>query len=271
MTVGTQASSASTDNIAETDHAVVLFYHYFVSSGADNNFEEWWKDVTLSVETLYQHQQRICQALNLTGRILIAEEGINGTIAGQRRHVKRYIQEMKEYTGNQEQELLGKMVGTNQTNTQRPSGQPLFRKVDWKTSFVNGNLVNNEREMNPLFPDLKISIVKEIVSTAGLVDVQDIPSETAKHLSPEEFHEILLSQTSDENQRDSNQKISGPPVVLIDVRNTFEHDIGHFVHPKTGESAMNPEMTTFSSFDLFCQRRAEDLKGKQVLMYCTGL
>jgi UPF0176 protein len=269
MTVGSQTSTISSDNAADTDQAVVLFYHYFASLDPDSNFETWWKDVKTSVEKLYQHQTRICQELGLTGRILIAEEGINGTVAGRRRHVECYIQEMVEY--EQEQELVDEIDDTNQTESQRLNGRRFFRKVDWKTSFVKTSIKNDKNEVEPLFPDLKISIVKEIVSTGGVVKVQDIPSETGKHLSPEEFHEILSSCTSVENQGAANQKIKGPPIVLIDVRNTFEHDIGHFVHPQTGEKAMNPEMTTFSSFDKFCLQHAEDLKGKQVLMYCTGL
>jgi UPF0176 protein len=124
--------------------------------------------------------------------------------------------------------------------------------VDWKESFVE------ELGVEEPFPDLKISIVKEIVSTGGLVSVDDIPKSAGKHLTPEEFHQALVED-------------QGKDVVLIDVRNTFEHDIGHFVTPETGEPAMNPAMVAFSSFDSnFCAKNADNLKDKKVLMYCTG-
>ena len=60
-------------------------------------------------------------------------------------------------------------------------------------------------------------------------------------------------------------------VVLIDVRNTFEHEIGHFVNPKTAEHALNPNVVAFSNFDsTFCAKHASSLKDKKVLMYCNG-
>jgi rhodanese-related sulfurtransferase len=58
---------------------------------------------------------------------------------------------------------------------------------------------------------------------------------------------------------------------LIDVRNTFEYDIGHFVNPNTQQPASNPETQTFPLFDSnFCARQAENFADKKVLMYCTG-
>lgn len=284
MNDGTKAETSFTDNDVgddgESEQAIVLFYHYFATaaespSSADN--EAWWKDVKTSVETLHRHQKSVCEELDLTGRILIAEEGINGTVAGKPRSVERYIEAMKGY--NHEQEFLDivNKDGIHQTKRKRSSDdQRFFRNVDWKTSFVGGRMDDDRcgTKQKPLFPDLKISVVKEIVSTGGLVDVHDIPAETGKHLSPEEFHEILSSYAAAENQAESSnlqqQAADRPPIALIDVRNTFEHNIGHFVHPQTGEKAMDPEMTTFSSFDKFCQQHAEDLKDKQVLMYCTG-
>jgi len=87
-------------------------------------------------------------------------------------------------------------------------------------------------------------------------------------LSPEEFHEKLVGSSI---SNDSNNSTSSKDVVLIDVRNTFEHAIGHFVNPYTQQAAMNPEMVTFSSFDpKFCEQHAPSLKDKTVLMYCTG-
>ena len=96
-------------------------------------------------------------------------------------------------------------------------------------------------------------------------------------------------------------------VVLIDVRNTFEHAIGHFIHPTSNRVALdgntqsdnkdmddasttkattsntttatdspttpaiNPNTVTFSHFDsTFCSQYSESLTDKQVLMYCTG-
>jgi UPF0176 protein len=276
------------DSAHELEQAVVLFYHYFASSKYDDNdehaYQAWWKDPKRSVETLRDHQTRLCKELNLTGRILIAEEGINGTVAGNKKSVEQYMNKMKDYNHEQERQTAFSTIedddcdgDVKQTKRKRPSeGERFFENVDWKTSFVKGEVMGGEKSTTAkpklLFPDLKICVVKEIVSTGGLVDVQDIPAETGKHLSPDEFHAILTSYANGENHGNDQQTVSNqrPPIALIDARNTFEHNIGHFINPQTGEKAMDPEMTTFSSFDKFCQQHADDLKDKQVLMYCTG-
>lgn len=225
---------------------MVLFYRYFISSQCPEIFlsnPEWY------IDRLDEFQRNVCQQLGCKGRILLSVEGINGTLSGANEEtIEKYISKMTSFHLQRDCGLPdGCNVGASDTEDQRNF---LFRGVDWKKSFVEDGV------MEP-FPDLKISIVKEIVSTGGQVSVDDIPDGTGLHLSPTEFHQAMLT--------------SEKPVVLIDVRNTFEHDIGHFVLPKTGEAAMNPEMVTFSSFDSnFCAKYADELKDKKVLMYCTG-
>jgi len=240
----------------------VLFYKYFSSSSsskeaAGSAIQKWWKDPKGNVRNLYQwHETNLLtpsssvesgsrkRRLPLVGRILIAPEGINGTLSGNCDDVEAYVERMKNYTD---------VVSYTVDNEREESNgdMRIFKDVDYKFSY--------EYSSGPLFPDLKISIVKEIVSTSGLVDVHDVPIETGKHLTPQEFHEIL--QESSQAQKE---------IALIDVRNTFEHDIGYFVDPKTNRKAIDPETTTFSSFDKFCERNADDLRNKKVMMYCTG-
>jgi rhodanese-related sulfurtransferase len=68
------------------------------------------------------------------------------------------------------------------------------------------------------------------------------------HLSPAEFHAAL----------------NEPNVVVIDVRNKNEYEIGHF------ENAVNPSTRTFAEFPRFVQNNLSNFKDKKVLMYCTG-
>ena len=44
-------------------------------------------------------QQTLCEGLNLRGRILISKHGINGTVGGEIRDLKRYIKATKQYPG----------------------------------------------------------------------------------------------------------------------------------------------------------------------------
>jgi len=226
--------------------AVVLFYRYFVTNQIPDMFSH---HRNFYVDRLEQFQKELCEELGTKGRILLAVEGINGTLSGTTDDViEEYIVRMKSFHLLQDCGTPGGILPSD--NEMADERNFLFRDVDWKKSEVG------EDSIEP-FPDLKISVVKEIVSTGGLVQVDELPQRTGKHLSPKEFHEAMLE--------------SEKPVVLIDVRNTFEYDIGHFVHPTTGAAAMNPEMVTFSSFDSqFCAENAEFLKDKKVLMYCTG-
>src|SRR3954469_13386380 len=44
-------------------------------------------------------QRALCEKLNLKGRILIAEHGINGTLGGNVDDLKAYVKETKTYAG----------------------------------------------------------------------------------------------------------------------------------------------------------------------------
>lgn len=197
--------------------AVVLFYRYFIDQSFDpHDLQTFCSD--------------LCQNLELKGRLLISEEGINGTVsATTEERLRRFIASMESY--------------------EQRDGMFPFAGIDWKVSTTKA-----DDTIEP-FPDMKVRWVPEIISTGGSVSVQDIPIHGGTHLSPQEFHHAMSMEDA----------------VLIDVRNTFEHEIGHFIHPSTQTPAMNPETVTFSSFeDTFCAKNIDALKDKKVLMYCTG-
>jgi len=227
---------------AKDTPSVVLFYKYFVPcpSPLKRNPEHY-------VEVLRRHQQELCTRLHLKGRVLLALEGINGTLYARNSHIlEEYVAAMESF------DLVKDCALPEGTEDLVKCGeeeerQLVYSGIDWKRSAA----------ATEPFPDLKISIVKEIVSTGGVITAEDIARLGGKHLSPREFHDAVLSDEKN--------------VVLIDVRNTFEHEIGHFVNPKTHEAAMNPNMVVFSNFDsTFCAKQASSLQDKKVLMYCTG-
>jgi rhodanese-related sulfurtransferase len=57
--------------------------------------------------------------------------------------------------------------------------------------------------------------------------------------------------------------------VLIDVRNGYETDIGHMV-PPPGVRLLLPGTRTFAEMPAWFDAHAEELRGRTVLMYCTG-
>jgi len=229
----------------------------------------------------------------MKGRILISTEGINGTLSCGEDELKLYCNQMESF------DLFSELKPPPNENDVPDAGRGrIFTNIDWKISTVNRNCVGESQDP---FPDLKIQVVKEIVNTGGTIDSKDIPTHTGKEISADEFHEIL-EQAKGNGGFDEEKK----EVVIIDVRNTFEHSIGHFVHPHSNSilpsrrpndipstapkqddeanslpvhqldsqnptPAINPNTVTFSHFDSnFCSKYSDVLKDKKVLMYCTG-
>ena len=96
------------------------------------------------------------------------------------------------------------------------------------------------------FKRLKVRLKKEIVPL-GLEDV-DATSKTGINLSPEAWREFI--------QRDD--------VVLIDNRNSFEYEIGHF------KKAIDPGVQHFRKFAEYIEENLPHWEGKDIAMYCTG-
>ena len=71
---------------------------------------------------------------------------------------------------------------------------------------------------------------------------------TGRYLSPEQFME--------EMQREDT--------VVLDVRNTYEYDVGHF------RGAIRPDVETFRDTPDWVRENRDLFEGKRVLTYCTG-
>lgn len=105
-------------------------------------------------------QKQLCASLGLTGRILLAHEGINGTVGGSQESADAYIQVMNQH--------------------------PLFSDIDFKTSQGGPEA----------FPRMKIVIKKEIVHLG--IDPQELTvADTAEHLTPEETHQLFSNPPED--------------------------------------------------------------------------
>jgi UPF0176 protein len=103
-------------------------------------------------------QKNLCESLNLKGRILISEHGINGTLGGNMSDLKKYIRQTKEYPG--------------------------FKKIDFKWSEGKGDE----------FPRLSVKVKKELVAFASPTEIQvDINGVVngGKHLRPEEVNALV--------------------------------------------------------------------------------
>lgn len=111
-------------------------------------------------EAIKKWQKKLCEDLGLTGRIILAQEGINGTVAGSDEAAEAYIAAMNEH--------------------------PLFGNIDFKKSLGDATA----------FPKLKISVKDEIVHL-GIDSKKVTVKDTGIHLTPEETHNLLSNPPKD--------------------------------------------------------------------------
>ncbi len=97
------------------------------------------------------------------------------------------------------------------------------------------------------FYQLTIKVRPKIVAD-GLDDASFDTSNVGKHLSAVEFNEAL----------------EDPNVVVVDVRNHYESEVGHF------ENALLPDADTFKEELPMIVDMLQDKKDKKILLYCTG-
>ncbi len=116
-------------------------------------------------------------------------------------------------------------------------------------SFLEGVRLNIAIEQdNKSFLKLKVKVRHKIVAD-GLNDNTFDVTNKGIHVNAEEF----------------NQLIEDPQSVVVDMRNHYESEIGHF------EKAITPDVDTFrDSLDLIEEQLAEHKEDKKLVMYCTG-
>lgn len=97
------------------------------------------------------------------------------------------------------------------------------------------------------FIKLIVRVRAKIVAD-GLNDNEFNTSDVGKHLNAREFNEALQD----------------PNTIVIDMRNHYESEVGHF------ENAIRPEADTFREAMMKGVELASDKKDQKILLYCTG-
>lgn len=178
------------------DYRVLLYYQYVpIEDG----------------ETFAKKHLADCKELGLKGRILVADEGINGTVSGTIEQTNAYMELMKN--------------------------DPRFSSTIFKI---------DEAEQNA-FKKMHVRYRPELVNLSLEDDVNPLEL-TGAYLDPKEFREAML----DEN------------TVVIDARNDYEFDLGHF------RGAIRPEIRSFRELPQWIRDNKEQFMEKRVLTYCTG-
>jgi UPF0176 protein len=152
-----------------------------------------------------------------------------------------------------EQEVLGRIYvakeGINaQLSVPADNFNDFKEKLD-EISFLENVRLNIAVEHdNKSFLKLKVKVRNKIVADGladGTFDVTDIGT----HVKADQF----------------NALIEDPNVVLVDMRNHYESEIGHF------KNAVTPDVDTFrGSLDLIEEQLKDSKEDKKLVMYCTG-
>jgi UPF0176 protein len=162
-------------------------------------------------EEFAKEHLQYCKELGVKGRILVASEGINGTLSGTVEQTDAYMRYMHDH--------------------------PLFKDIVFKIDPSEAHV----------FQKIFVRPKKELVTFRLEEDVN--PNElTGKHLSPKQFFE----------------KMQDEDVIVLDGRNYYEYDVGHF------RNAIRPEVESFRDFPEWIRQNLSEYKDKPILTYCTG-
>lgn len=126
-----------------------------------------------------------------------------------------------------------------------------FRDSLYSIDFLDGVRLNIAvEEEGAEFPFLKLKIkVRNKILADGLNDENFDVTNIGKHLKAEEFNKL----TND------------PDTILIDFRNHYEHEVGHF------KDAILPDVDTFrDSLPMIEDTYLKGNEDKNIVMYCTG-
>ena len=124
-----------------------------------------------------------------------------------------------------------------------------FKNTIEEYSFMKGIRLNIAVEQDDLsFLKLTIKVRDKIVADGLNDDTLDVTN-IGTHLKAKEFNTLL----------------EDPNTIVVDMRNHYESEIGHFTN------AIKPDVDTFrESLPIIEQQLANHKEDKNLLMYCTG-
>ncbi len=190
----------------------------------------YYKYITISSpEKIVEEQKALCQKINIKGRILIAQEGINGTLGGPREAIELYKTFMKNHE--------------------------LFHDIDFKESEGSEDH----------FPKLKVMVKKEIVKF-GIDPLVVNARDAGAYVTPEEAHALLESNPDDLVILDARNRYESaigtfknaltPPI------NTFR-ELPAYIDSNS-ELFKDKQVLMFCTGGVRCERATAYLKMKQI-------
>jgi UPF0176 protein len=156
------------------------------------------------------------------------------------------------YNGMDEHHVMGRIYLAHEgINAQIsvPRGKlDAFRNYLYGFSFLNGVRLNVAVDDNgKSFFKLKILVRKKIVAD-GLDDKSFNVTDSGVHVSARQFNDLA----------------DDPNTIIVDMRNHYESEVGHF------KNAICPDVDTFREELVVVEKLLDTQREKNIVMYCTG-
>lgn len=192
---------------------IILYYKYV--------------DIT-NPKALMDEQRALCQSLGLKGRIIIAHEGINGTLGGSAEAIEQYKKALNNHK--------------------------LLSEIDFKESAGDADY----------FPRLSIKVKNEIVHFG--VDTKKITAKDAGiYLSPEETHALIAHNKNLvllDARNDYESKVGTFQNAIVPNIETFR-ELPQYIDNNL-EQFKDKEVLMFCTGGVRCERATAYLKSKDV-------
>lgn len=150
--------------------------------------------------------------------------------------------------------------GLNCTMTGTAEGVRAFAQGlrNWDSTFDDCDFkFTDGLDHQKKFKSLTIAKKEELVAYGLPVEMApSLKANKTVHLEADDYHKMMTE----------------PNTVIIDIRNHYEAVLGHFQPPPGGAEFINPRVRNSHELPkwLGSEETQEKLKGKKVMMYCTG-
>ena len=227
----------------------------------------------------FQTQLCTCDGRILKGRIRVASEGINGVLSGRIEHLKDYEALLKAHLSDSTEGCVDLDMKYCHLRQDLDVEQQLFKELSVQRTKHVISLVEPQPSDNGMVkaelqpqsrrrreqvkeknqPDDDVKLVESLWSAAQ-EEIQKAPDAvSANHLSPAEWNARLENVSVDDN------------AIILDCRNFYESNLGHFVAPNQHATTLLTNTRRFSELPLILVKEKDRFaSSKQIFMYCTG-
>jgi predicted sulfurtransferase len=146
------------------------------------------------VKDMIAYQKRWCNKQGLKGRVRVAQEGMNVTLSGSYEGLLAYSRQVschESFTG---------------------------RHIDFKFAPYDPD------QGSQMFATLRVRRVRELV-TLGTERTQEDLGSNGVHVSPIDFHKMLLNAVSMRSQEAGEDLVDDKEIVILDTRSLYESRI----------------------------------------------